>query len=144
MLPILAGLVALFTSCSPSNSTTNGPEQAHKDPTLTGVWKVDDFSIDIPEMDGSLSSAAKDLAMSTTYYLAQDSTFKKFDDYLPEGLTGNWRANPKTNELYYNFEFEGREQAEVYNIETITENSLVLTQNVFKGTVRMELKRLNI
>lgn len=144
LAPLLAGLLAFAVSCSPSTNTTNGPEQSPVDPTLTGVWKVEAFSIDIPEMDGSLSSAAEQLALSTTYYLAKDSTFKRFDDYLPEGLFGEWRINSKTNELFYNFEFEGRNQAEIYTIEQVTDKSLVLTQNVFKGTVRMELKRLNI
>ena len=143
ILPLLLVLMAAAGCQSPSESAS--PTNALAESTsYSGVWKVETFTVDIPSMDETMVNAAEQLALSTTYYLAQDSTFKKFDDYLPEGITGTWRVNQKTKELYYDFEFEGRDQSEIYNIESLTEKRLVLTQNVFQGTVRMELTRLRI
>ena len=143
-LPLLACILLMAAACNNSSAPGKGPEAKADPSTYSGVWKVETFTIDIPAMDESMVNAAQQLALSTTYYLAQDSTFKKFDDYLPQGITGTWRVNRTTKELYYDFEFEGREQSEIYNVESLTEKRLVLTQNVFQGTVRMELTRQRI
>ena len=143
LLPLLLVLATMVACQSPPEPSPTNQSVAEAN-SFSGVWKVEAFTVDIPSMDETMVNAAQQLALSTTYYLAQDSTFKKFDDYLPEGITGTWRVNQKTQELYYDFEFEGRDQSEIYNVESLTEKRLVLTQNVFEGTLRMELTRLRI
>lgn len=141
LLLLVIGLMACNPSLQDSQTDTDAPIG---EPDLAGVWKVEEVTIEIPEMEERMADATRDLLLSTTTYLAADSSFKRYDDYLPTGITGTWWRNNRTNELYYNFNLEGIEQDEIYTIETLTDKRMVLKQDVFKGVVRLEMKRIKV
>ncbi len=145
-LSVAIAFAATLSSCGEVSSSKEAPAEAEAkavDP-VAGIWKVTECTIDIPEMDEEMIEGAKALALSSTYYLAEDGSFKKFDDYLPDGLVGTWRNNEPTKELYFDFEFEGRPQSEIYNVVSVSPSELTLEQNVFKGSMRMVLRKTHI
>ena len=61
---VLIGLSLLFFACNSGNEKK-----------ISGVWKVTDMKVDIPNVPPQLITNAKILALSTTYEFRNDNSF---------------------------------------------------------------------
>lgn len=108
---------------------------------LPGEWRVVEFESNTPELSPMLIAAAKEDAITTTYVLNADGTYKVASNYDPNGVEGVWKFYSSGDLLEMT---EVGVSGQMFIVESLVSGTMVWTQEIPDfGSLTFTLKRVN-
>ncbi|MEO1052519.1 MAG: lipocalin family protein [Bacteroidota bacterium] len=121
----------LVSSCGSSEVELN-------EENISGIWKVTSFDVDTEELAPQLINTVRSSQLSSTYTFGSDGAYAHQSSLPLE--TGTWSL--QANEKKLSFANKGGESAGSFVIAKLTENSMILSQELGPlGSIKMTLKR---
>ena len=109
---------------------------------LIGKWHVTNMKSELINISPMLIAEAEKEAKSSVYHLKENYELEMTSNFIDYGARGKWNLNTENNILTFNFNDSPYKSEEVYYIESLEGNELVLKQEVKElGTIKFTLSK---